>query len=60
MVVYLYEALDTRLRGSGTLTAADIREATIAESVLRLWPKSMTVSVVMAALVPDPATCRTC
>jgi Cu(I)/Ag(I) efflux system membrane protein CusA/SilA len=52
MVVYLHEALDTRLRGGGTLSEADIREATIAGSVLRLRPKLMTVSVVMAALVP--------
>jgi Cu(I)/Ag(I) efflux system membrane protein CusA/SilA len=53
MVVYLHEALDTRLRrGGDPLTEADIREATIAGSVLRLRPKLMTVSVVMAALVP--------
>jgi Cu(I)/Ag(I) efflux system membrane protein CusA/SilA len=52
MVVYLHEALDKRLRRGGTLTEADIREATIAGSVLRLRPKLMTVSVVMAALVP--------
>ena len=52
MVVYLHEALDKRLRRGGTLTEADIREATIAGSVLRLRPKLMTVSVVMAGLVP--------
>jgi Cu(I)/Ag(I) efflux system membrane protein CusA/SilA len=52
MVVYLHEALDKRLKRGGTLTEADIREATIAGSVLRLRPKLMTVSVVMAALVP--------
>src|SRR5580765_3466166 len=52
MVVYLHEALDKRLRGGGTLTEADIREATTAGSVLRLRPKLMTVSVVMAGLVP--------
>jgi Cu(I)/Ag(I) efflux system membrane protein CusA/SilA len=52
MVVYLHEALDRRLRQGGTLTEADIREATIAGSVLRLRPKLMTVSVVMAALLP--------
>jgi Cu(I)/Ag(I) efflux system membrane protein CusA/SilA len=52
MVVYLHEALDRRLRHGGTLTEADIREATIAGSVLRLRPKLMTVSVVMAALLP--------
>jgi Cu(I)/Ag(I) efflux system membrane protein CusA/SilA len=52
MVVYLHEALDQRLRQGGTITQRDIREATIAGSVLRLRPKLMTVSVVMAALVP--------
>ena len=52
MVVYLHEALDQRLRRGGILSAADIRDATIAGSVLRLRPKLMTVSVVMAALVP--------
>jgi Cu(I)/Ag(I) efflux system membrane protein CusA/SilA len=52
MVVYLHEALDKRLRHGGTLTEQDIRDATISGSVLRLRPKLMTVSVVMAALVP--------
>jgi len=52
MVVYLHEALDERLRQSGDITQRDLREATIAGSVLRLRPKLMTVSVVMAGLVP--------
>jgi Cu(I)/Ag(I) efflux system membrane protein CusA/SilA len=52
MVVYLHEALDKRLRQNDTLTEEDVREATIAGSVLRLRPKLMTVSVVMAGLVP--------
>lgn len=52
MVVYLHEALDRRLREGGDITPEDIRQATIAGSVLRLRPKLMTVSVVMAALVP--------
>ena len=52
MVVYLHEALDRRLRKGGEITPDDIREATIAGSVLRLRPKLMTVSVVMASLVP--------
>src|SRR5438094_10158781 len=34
------------------MTERDVREATIAGSVLRLRPKLMTVSVVMAGLVP--------
>jgi Cu(I)/Ag(I) efflux system membrane protein CusA/SilA len=52
MVVYLHEALDKRLRQGGTITADDIKDATIAGSVLRLRPKLMTVCVVMASLVP--------
>ncbi len=52
MVVYLHEALDARLRQGDTLTPDDVRDATIAGSVLRLRPKLMTVSVVMAGLVP--------
>jgi Cu(I)/Ag(I) efflux system membrane protein CusA/SilA len=52
MVVYLHEALDKRLRQGGTLSEDDLREATITGSVLRLRPKLMTVSVVMAGLVP--------
>ena len=52
MVVYLHEALDRRLRQGGVITADDIREATMTGSVLRLRPKLMTVSVVMAALIP--------
>jgi copper/silver efflux system protein len=52
MVVYLHEALDKRLALGGELTDRDLREATIAGSVLRLRPKLMTVTVVMASLVP--------
>jgi Cu(I)/Ag(I) efflux system membrane protein CusA/SilA len=52
MVLYLHEALDRRLRKGGEITADDIREATISGSVLRLRPKLMTVTVVMAGLVP--------
>ena len=51
MVVYLHEALDKRL-ARGSLTAEDVLEATIEGSVLRLRPKLMTVTVVMASLVP--------
>src|SRR5207247_3592805 len=51
MVLYLHEALDRRIAAGGTLTDQDIRDATIAGSVLRLRPKLMTVAVVMAGLV---------
>ena len=52
MVVYLHEALDRRLQEATPLTKDDVRDATVAGSVLRLRPKLMTVSVVMAGLVP--------
>jgi len=52
MVVYLHEALDQRLRRGGEITRQDIWDATVAGSVLRLRPKLMTVSVVMAGLLP--------
>ena len=52
MVVYLHEALEHRLRQGGPITEDDVWEATIAGSVLRLRPKLMTVSTVMAGLVP--------
>jgi Cu(I)/Ag(I) efflux system membrane protein CusA/SilA len=52
MVVYLHEALDQRIRRGGELTPGDILQATLDGSVLRLRPKLMTVTVVMASLVP--------
>jgi Cu(I)/Ag(I) efflux system membrane protein CusA/SilA len=52
MVVYLHEALDKRLRQGGEITARDVLQATIDGSVLRLRPKLMTVTVVMASLIP--------
>jgi Cu(I)/Ag(I) efflux system membrane protein CusA/SilA len=52
MVVYLHEALDKRLRQGGEVTGRDVLQATIDGSVLRLRPKLMTVTVVMASLVP--------
>jgi Cu(I)/Ag(I) efflux system membrane protein CusA/SilA len=52
MVVYLHEALDKRLRRGGEMTRQDLWDATMEGSVLRLRPKLMTVTVVMASLVP--------
>jgi Cu(I)/Ag(I) efflux system membrane protein CusA/SilA len=52
MVVYLHEALDERLASGTTLTNADIEEAAIQGAVRRLRPKLMTVSAVLASLVP--------
>jgi Cu(I)/Ag(I) efflux system membrane protein CusA/SilA len=50
--VYLREALDKRLAAGGDITVNDVLQATIDGSVLRLRPKLMTVTVVMASLVP--------
>jgi Cu(I)/Ag(I) efflux system membrane protein CusA/SilA len=52
MVVYLHDALDKRLRRGGEISEWDVLQATIDGSVLRLRPKLMTVTVVMASLVP--------
>ena len=52
MVVYLHEALNRRLARGGELTEQDIWDATVSGSVLRLRPKLMTVSVVIASLLP--------
>lgn len=52
MVVYLHEALNRRLARGGELTEQDIWNATVSGSVLRLRPKLMTVSVVVASLLP--------
>lgn len=52
MVVYLHEALDKRLKDGKEITAQDIYEATLEGSILRLRPKLMTVSTVMAGLLP--------
>jgi copper/silver efflux system protein len=52
MVVYLHEALDKRLQRGGEITRQDIWDVTVDGSILRLRPKLMTVTVVMASLVP--------
>jgi Cu(I)/Ag(I) efflux system membrane protein CusA/SilA len=53
MVIYLEEAVDRKRRElGGTLTRAALREAVIEGALLRLRPKVMTVSTVIAALLP--------
>ena len=52
MVVYLHEALDRKLGRGEQVTERDVWDATVEGSVLRLRPKLMTVTVVMASLVP--------
>jgi Cu(I)/Ag(I) efflux system membrane protein CusA/SilA len=52
MVVYLHEALNRKLERGVPLTEKDVFDATLEGSILRLRPKLMTVTVVMASLVP--------
>ncbi len=52
MVVYLHEALDHRIRNGTHLTEEDIEQAAIEGAVQRLRPKLMTVTAVLASLVP--------
>jgi Cu(I)/Ag(I) efflux system membrane protein CusA/SilA len=51
MVVYLEEALERKM-AAGELTREGIREAAMEGAVLRLRPKLMTVSTVIAGLLP--------
>jgi Cu(I)/Ag(I) efflux system membrane protein CusA/SilA len=52
MVVYLHEALDNRLASGVPLRHEEIETAVIEGAVQRLRPKLMTVSVVLASLIP--------
>jgi len=52
MVVYLHEALDRRLASGHPLRHEDIEAGVIEGAVQRLRPKLMTVTVVLASLVP--------
>ncbi|MGE5324909.1 MAG: efflux RND transporter permease subunit, partial [Actinomycetota bacterium] len=52
MVVYLHEALDKKLSSGNVLTKQDIEDAAIDGAVLRLRPKLMTVTAVLASLAP--------
>jgi Cu(I)/Ag(I) efflux system membrane protein CusA/SilA len=52
MVIYLHESLDKRIASGRPFTDADIHEAAIEGAVHRLRPKLMTVSAVLASLIP--------
>jgi copper/silver efflux system protein len=52
MVLYLHEALDRRIRRVERLSEADVLDATIEGSVLRLRPKLMTVATTVLSLLP--------
>ncbi|HXE79274.1 MAG TPA: CusA/CzcA family heavy metal efflux RND transporter [Vicinamibacterales bacterium] len=60
MVIYLEEAVERKSRElGGKLTRAALREAVIEGALLRLRPKLMTVSTVIASLLPIMWSTRT-
>lgn len=52
MVIYLEEAVERKRLERGTLTRADLRAAVMEGALLRLRPKFMTVSTIVAGLLP--------
>src|SRR5687767_4666022 len=52
MVIYLNEAVERRKQEVGTLTRQTLKEAVTEGALLRLRPKVMTVSTVVAGLLP--------
>ncbi len=52
MVIYLEEAVVRKQKERGTLSLSDLREAVMEGALLRLRPKVMTVSTVVAGLLP--------
>jgi Cu(I)/Ag(I) efflux system membrane protein CusA/SilA len=52
MVIYLEEAVERKKRERGALTVGGLREAVMEGALLRLRPKVMTVSTVVAGLLP--------
>jgi copper/silver efflux system protein len=52
MVVYLDEALERHTQGGHALTKTELEAAVIEGAVQRLRPKLMTVTAVLASLVP--------
>src|SRR5437764_906589 len=52
MVIYLEEAVERKKREVGRLTRASLLEAVTEGALLRLRPKVMTVSTVIASLLP--------
>jgi Cu(I)/Ag(I) efflux system membrane protein CusA/SilA len=52
MVIYLEEAVERVKKRDGRLTVSNLREAVMDGALLRLRPKVMTVSTVVAGLLP--------
>jgi copper/silver efflux system protein len=59
MVIYLEEAVARMKAAEGTLTVAGLREAVMEGALLRLRPKVMTVSTIVAGLLPIMWSART-
>src|SRR5213595_1079684 len=52
MVIYLDEALQRKIATTSRLTTRDLHDAVVEGALLRLRPKVMTVSTVVAGLLP--------
>src|SRR4029077_673763 len=59
MVIYLEEAVARKKSAEGTLTVGGLGEAVIEGALLRLRPKVMTVSTIVAGLLPIMWSART-
>lgn len=59
MVIYLEEAVARKRAATGTLTVQSLHEAVMEGALLRLRPKVMTVSTVVAGLLPLMWSSRT-
>jgi copper/silver efflux system protein len=59
MVIYLEEAVARKKAAMGTLTVRGLHEAVMEGALLRLRPKVMTVSTVIAGLLPLMWSART-
>jgi Cu(I)/Ag(I) efflux system membrane protein CusA/SilA len=59
MVIYLEEAVERKKAAMGKLTVKGLREAVMEGALLRLRPKVMTVSTVVAGLMPIMWSTRT-
>jgi Cu(I)/Ag(I) efflux system membrane protein CusA/SilA len=59
MVIYLEEAVERNRVATGALTVQGLREAVMEGALLRLRPKIMTVSTVVAGLLPIMWSTRT-
>jgi Cu(I)/Ag(I) efflux system membrane protein CusA/SilA len=59
MVIYLEEAVARKKTAEGMLTVASLREAVMEGALLRLRPKVMTVSTIVAGLLPIMWSTRT-